>query len=465
MKRVVILGGGISGLATAYYIGKFAAGAGIKIDIFESEDKAGGKMQTEHSEGFIYELGPNGFLDSKPSTLELCRELGIYGNLLRSNDNARKRYIFSGGKLNLLPSSPLNFFFSDFISINGKLRILKEPFIKKGDGNKDESLSDFARRRLGDEALEKLLDPMSSGIFAGNPDTMSLKSCFPRIFELEQEYGSLTKAMISLAREKKKRGEDEFTAGPSGPGGVLTSFKEGVSFLIETIARKCADSLILNCTGLSLNYNGNFSLHLSEIGTEFDINADAVVISTPAYSASEILKSLDSELAGTLSSILYSPVGVIALGYKKVEIKKELDGFGFLIPREECRETLGTLWDSSIFPNRAPEGMVLLRTMAGGARKPELLDIDDEHILNVAKKELSDIVGIRAEPVFTRICRHYKGIPQYTVGHEMKLLKINERLSKFPGLFLNSNAYNGIGLNDCTLNARLTAGKVVKFLS
>ena len=355
MTRIAIVGAGISGLATAHYLVRFlsAAGKSAEMVILEAEKVPGGKMRTIVEEGFRMEWGPNGFLTNKPHSLELVRELGIEDRLARSSDLARKRFIYSGGTMHRLPETPRAFLLSNLLSLGGKLRICGEPFAPAPPGGVDESLGDFARRRLGEEALEKLIDPMVTGIFAGDPDRMSLASCFPVIRDLERRYGGLVKGMLSLARERRKAGEKREMS--AGPGGVLTSFDDGVQALIDVLSGRLADGLHL---GVSVEQarrrDGQRILSLLADGQRGEIDADRVVFAILAYAAAEIVRPLDPDLSGALGAIPYSPISVVALGYDRATLGHPLDGFGFLIPRGEKRKILGALWDSSVFENRAP---------------------------------------------------------------------------------------------------------------
>jgi oxygen-dependent protoporphyrinogen oxidase len=395
----------------------------------------------------------NGFLDNRPRTLELVGKLAL--TALRSSDKARKRYIFSEKKLHLLPESPRSFFTSDLLSLYGRLRIIYELFVPRKVGN-DETLADFARRRLGKEAYEKLIDPMASGIFAGDPEKMSLKSCFPRIQALEIQYGSLIRALIKLQKEAKKSGKK---VGP-GPGGVLTSFYDGMETLVNGLKNHLGERLKTNCNVASIDKKGDiYSICLSDNSS---IEAEAVVVATPAHVASEIVKNMDKHLSLTLNEIYYPSVSVVCLGYKRDTLQHLLDGFGFLIPYREKRKVLGTLWDSSIFPNRAPEGYVLMRSMVGGVRMSDLAMEEDEALIQVVTDELHTIMGVRVMPDFMKVYRHEKGIPQYSPGHEKRLESIHDKTSKFKGLYLTGNAYQGIGVNDCIENSYKLAERIVK---
>jgi len=463
MPRIAIVGAGLSGLCTAHYLVDRLSEAGKEAEILllESDGVPGGKMRTIRQDGFRMEWGPNGFLTNKPYGMELVKELGIEGRLARSSDLARKRFIFSGGTLHRLPETPPAFFRSKLLSFPGRLRICWEPFAQGPPPGVDESLGDFARRRLGPEALEKLIDPMVTGIFAGDPDAMSLRSCFPLIHDLERKYGGLVRGMLGVRRERKKQGvPGEMSA---GPGGVLMSFDEGVQALADTLAGRLADGLHRNVTVDRIERREEaYILSMTADGRREEMAADVVVVATPAYAAARMLAPLDGELCEALDAIPYSPITVAALGYEKATLGNPLDGFGFLIPRGEKRKILGALWDSSVFPDRAPEGKALIRVMVGGVRAPALAALPEGDLLAVARRELRDIMGVSAEPVLARTFFHDRGIPQYLVGHGGILERIDGRLARLPGLHLNSNAYRGIALNDCVLQSRRTAERIAK---
>ncbi len=466
MKRIAIIGAGISGLCTAHYLVRefSASGKSVEIVLFEEEGVSGGKMRTISEDGFHMEWGPNGFLTNKPYSLELVKDLEVEDRLARSSDLARKRFIFSGGTLHRLPETPPAFFRSQLLSLPGRIRIIGELFAPKPPEGVDESLGDFARRRLGPEALEKLIDPMVTGIYAGDPDRMSLRSCFPLIYDLEQKYGGLVKGMISLQRERRKVGEKREMS--AGPGGVLMSFDHGVQALTDILTDRLSDGIHLGVkVNRILRRNGKIVLSLEEEGLRGEIDTDVAVLATPAYSAAEMIGELDPLLRGALSAIPYSPISVVALGYEKATLGNPLDGFGFLIPRGEKRKILGALWDSSVFPNRAPDGKALIRTMVGGVRAPALAALPHAEILELVRSELTVTMGLTAEPILSRTFFHEKGIPQYLVGHGKVLGRIEERLAANPGIYLNSNAYRGIALNDCVLQSRLTAERIARDLS
>ncbi|MBA3060129.1 MAG: protoporphyrinogen oxidase [Nitrospirae bacterium] len=452
MDRIVIVGGGISGLSLAYAL--LESDPSADVVVFESEKRPGGKIWTEKVNGFLCEGGVNGFLDNRPKTLELASKLLL--NPLRSSDAARKRYVFSDGKLRLLPESPLSFLSSDLLSLYGRLRVMYEFFAPRGRAE-DETLADFARRRLGKEAYEKLIDPMASGIYAGNPELLSLKSCFPKICELEEKYGSLIKGMIKLQGDAKKSGKPKVGA---GPGGVLTSFHSGMEMMIDSMKSFLKERLRVGNKVVSVERkNKGYAVHLSD---GMIVEAEIVVIASPAYSAAEILRNLDRSLSSVLSEIPYPSVSVVCFGYRKERIANKLDGFGFLIPYKERRKILGALWDSSIFPGRAPDGYVLLRSMVGGARASELAMQDDSRLMDIVAEELGHIMDIKVQPDFVKNYRHEKAIPQYNIGHDRKLKTVDEMLLKYKNLYLTGNAYRGIGINDCIENSYKLAETIIR---
>ncbi|MEW6163039.1 MAG: protoporphyrinogen oxidase [Nitrospirota bacterium] len=448
--RLIIVGGGISGLSLAYFL--IETNPSSDILIFESERRAGGKIWTDRVGGFLCEGGVNGFLDNRPKTLELATKLGL--TPLRSNDAARKRYIFSEGKLHILPESPLSFFSSNLLSLYGRMRILYEIFVSKGRKD-DETLADFAKRRLGIEAYERLIDPMASGIYAGDPETMSLKSCFPRIYELEKRYGSLIKALIKLRKEAKTSGKKVGL----GPGGVLTSFYDGMEVFIKALENHLGERLKTESRVVSIDKKGdNYIVFLSD-NSRFE--AEGVVIATPAHASSEMVKDFNRNLSLILKEIPYPPISVVCLGYMRDRIKQPLDGFGFLVPKREGRKVLGTLWDSSIFPNRAPEGYVLFRSMVGGARSSELALQDENRLMEMVMDVLRDAMDIRAQPDFVKVYTHEKGIPQYLLGHERRLEAIDKIVSGYRGLYITGNSYRGVGVNDCIENSYMLAERIL----
>lgn len=450
--KIDIIGGGISGLSLAYML--TTKGNNLDVNLYESNNRIGGKIWTEKSDGFICEAGVNGFLDNKPATLNLSKEIAL--PVIRSNDNARRRFICLDGKLKEIPEKPLSFMLSDFLSISGRLNMILEYF-RPPKVKEDESMESFAVRRVGREFFQKLLDPMASGVYAGDPSKLSIRSCFTKVYELEKNYGGLIKGFISIAKEKKRLGQKT----EAGPGGILHSFNNGMYSLIEALRSYVDKKVITNKKAMSIEKKSTYFTIFFNDGSKSE--ADFVVLATPAYNASIILKDFDKGLSDYLNQIQYPPLTVVSFGFRSKDLSGiDLNAFGFLVPSREKRKILGTLFDTSIFPNRSPEGYTLLRTMVGGARYPEFALLEDNKLKELVLSELKDIVGLRAEPVFERIFRWNRAIPQYNVGHHLLLDNIQSLLSQHKGLFLTGNAYRGVAVNDCISNSDILSSQIIK---
>ncbi len=447
--KIGIVGAGISGLATARAI--LSRKPDAELIIFESSQRVGGKVWTEISpEGYICEGGVNGFLNKVPSTLELCTQLGV--KPMPADESSNKRYIFSRGELHALPEKPSQFLTSRLLSMRGRLRVVYE-LAAAGNDQQDETLADFANRRLGREAAERMIDPMASGVFAGDPTKLSLKSCFPRIHEVEQEYGSLIRGLLSLQMQARRKGDKE-TPGP-GPGGILTSFAAGMSRMTDTLAGQLGSRIQTGMAVHNIDRSGERYMLQLEDGSEEEFSH--VVLAAPAHAQAHILDRFDPTLSALLEGIPYPPLSVVCLGYEKQRTGQILDGFGFLVPSREKRAVLGTIIDSNVFPGRAPEGSILLRSMIGGARSPENAQMPEDQLINLIRSDLKDILDLDADPDFVRVFRHEKAIPQYVVGHSARLEAKNQYLRNHPGLVLTGNAFKGVSLNDCVVNATHTA--------
>jgi oxygen-dependent protoporphyrinogen oxidase len=444
-----IVGAGISGLATAQAL--LARDPSAEVVVFEASARAGGKVFTEITrEGYLCEWGVNAFLDKSPRTLELCREVGL--TPVSANTAAKKRYVFSEGALHQLPEKPPQFLSSKLLSVPGRLRVIGEIFAGRA-SKPDETLAEFGTRHLGKEAFEKLIDPMASGVFAGDASKMSLKSCFPRIHEVESEYGSLIRGLIKLQKAARKEGSKD-TPGP-GPAGLLTSFRGGMSVLTDTLAAELGSRIRFDSAIESISPSGaQYVLHGANGMSE---NFDAVILASPAYAQAGILRDMAPAIADEIGSIEYPSVAVVCMGYARSRAGDCLDGFGFLVPSRESRGILGTVVDSNVFPDRAPDGHVQLRTLVGGARSSQLANLPDEQLIDLVRSDLKDILGLDMDPDFVSLFRHERAIPQYLVGHAARLASVERQLANFPGLVMTGNAYRGVSLNDCVLNAVTTA--------
>ena len=448
MAKIAIVGGGMSGLSLAVHLKRLKPE--WELAVFESEPRPGGKAWTIREDGFKVEYGVNGILDNKPHTLELAGMVGA--EILRSNDAARRRYVVKRGRLVKLPESPKEFLTSPLLSFEAKLRVVMESIIPKGNMEKDESLASFARRRLGKEAFQYLIDPMASGIYAGDPEKLSLKSCFPRIHELEKEYGSLIRAMIKLQRKAKKEGR----GGPgAGPGGTLTSFKNGMEELVEACAQELGSSLRTNTKVVGIDRESG--LWKIELGDGTYEEASHLVLAAQAKACAGLIKNINPDIASLLESIQYPPIAVAAFAFKTSALLRPLDGFGFLCPWVEGRKILGALWDSSVFKYRAPDGYSLIRVLAGGARRPEVAGYRKERLVDTVLKELNDIMGISARPeaIWLHVWPH--AIPQYQVGYSSLLESIEKERKKMPNIFFRCNWVGGVSLNDCVANSKALA--------
>lgn len=467
--RVAIVGGGISGLAAAHAIRRlFAeAGAPAQVVLFESGPVLGGKITTQASEGFVVESGPHGFLDKEPTALALVSRLGLEGRLRRANEASAHRFVLRAGRLRELPSSPPAFLAGDILPLFGKLRVLAEPFVPKREGDADESVYDFARRRIGRPAAEVLVDAMVTGIYGGDPRRLSLPAAFPRMRELESQYGSLIRAQLALARQRRlSSGGAGGASSPAGaPGGVLHSFDHGLGVMIEALGAQAGAELRLGLPVDRLERAAGGSYFVSAAGVREAF--DAVVLTPPAPIAARLLDSLGhvaaAAAAQALAGIPYASVTVVVHGFRAADVARPLDGFGFLVPNGEGRKILGSIWASTVFAGHAPDGTVMLRTLLGGARHPEHAEGDDETLSQRVLGELAAIMGLpeAARPVFQRVIRWPAGIPQYELGHRERVAAVDRAEAALPGLFIAGNAVRGVAMVQCVKEAERVAAGVV----
>jgi oxygen-dependent protoporphyrinogen oxidase len=440
---VIIVGGGISGLSALHFL--VSQYPGLRVRLLESDNRLGGTIGTDRIDGYSLDWGPNGFLDREPLTLQLCRELGLSGSLERANSNVTKRFILRSGQLREVPMSPLKFLTSDILSLPGRLRVLWEPFARGPRLDSDESIYNFVRRRIGREAADYLVQPMVSGIYGGLAHKLSLESCFPIMKSMEAEYGSLFKAMISKARQAKKAGKK--AGGPTGPGGWLTSFSGGLDVIVKAFEHKYHDRIETEAAVSSITRDGDEYVIATESG-ELHL-ARRVILATPAYVAARLTGQLSTRLSSALNDIPYAPIAVVCLGYPRAAVSHSLDGFGFLVPQKEQRHILGSIWTSSIFRDRAPDGHVQFRCMVGGDGDHASMNFSDEQLVALVIGDMKDIVGVSGTPSLVKCYRRQQGIPQFTIGHRNTMTVIEAELKKAGGISVTGNAYYGIGLNDC----------------
>ncbi len=432
--KVIIVGGGVSGLATAHYLLKRRPGC--EVTVLEREPHIGGTMRTEQKEGYLFELGANGFLSNRPDTLELVKDIGAEHLLLPSSDEARKRFIFTD-RLHPLPESPGAFLTTRLLRPWEKLRVLAEPFIPAKRGDQDESLQSFGYRRVGAAFTDNFLDAMAAGIHASTPQKLSVRAAFPAVVRLEQDYGGLFRGML----KKRTRA--------AGPRGVLMSFRGGVGCFIEHLANTTG---VIVRTGCAITRVGHAGSGFVVEGPGLRAEADQVILATPAFAAAKLLEGTDGQLAQSLATIEYSPIAVVGFGYSK--LSHPLAGFGLLTTQSAAQEILGILWDSSIFSGRAPPGEKCVRVLIGGQRNPSLAQQEESALIATARRGIEATMGVREAPSVTVVKRWQRGIPHYRLGHVALVNTIFERLKRHRGLYLNSNAYHGIGLNDCITSSK-----------
>jgi protoporphyrinogen/coproporphyrinogen III oxidase len=461
MPHIVVVGAGISGLALAYRLQQTVPDA--KITVLEQDARPGGKIWTHRQDGFQVELGPNGFLDTKPATRDLCEALGLGHRLVPASDaSGKKRYLLLGGKLRLLPDGLVSFLTSDVLSWRGKLALLGESYRRRPRPRAEESVDRFARRRAGAEVADVLADAVVTGIYAGDPKLLSLPAAFPRLDALERQYGSVLKGFTESGR--RRRTDAAARAEADRRPGALWSFREGLRLLVETLRQSLTQPPLLGVSVRRIEKRLGAGWIVHGAGND-QWTADALVLACPAYAQAALLAEVDTELAERAGAIAYNRVAVIALGYRQADVPVALDGFGYIVPQRTRRDLLGVQWCSSIFPERAPAGAVLLRALAGGWHRPDVVGWTDERLLDAMRAELRVALRITVAPVFHHIVRWDRAIPQYHLGHLERIAWIAERLRRHAGLFLAGNAYHGVALNDCTEQAVLLAAQIKDYLT
>lgn len=481
MKRVVIIGGGIAGLSTAWSLREHCPAKEFEIVLLEKNPRFGGNIRTERADGFLIEGGPDCFLSEKPWAMELCKRLGIDAKFLTTNEKNKKTFVLSGGKLHVLPEGVilmiptkiLPLAYSSLISWPGKFRMSLDLFVPRKKDKSDESLGDFVRRRLGKEALDKIAEPLVAGVHAGDPETMSVRASFPKFVQLEEESGSLIRGMVKrMAQAAAHRKAAQPVADAAGaPKRKLTMFmtlRDGLSEIIDTLSsrlEKTENTALRKGVGAaSIEKTGGnkYRVNLEGGGS---IDADALIIAAPAWAAADLINGEDTELGEKLRTIPYVSTATVSIAFKKKDIKHPLDGFGFVVPKIEKRRIMAATWTSVKFSHRAPDDSVLIRCFVGGSKNAELVAMDDAAMLKMVREELRDIMGIEAEPVLSRVFRWKRSMPQYTIGHEERVAWIEERLKGHPGLHLTGSAYHGIGISDAIRFGEVVAKRVIHDLT
>jgi oxygen-dependent protoporphyrinogen oxidase len=450
-STALVVGGGISGLVCAYSLRK----AGIDAQLLEASSRPGGVIRSERRDGFLVELGPQSFSGTAP-LLELCRELAIDGQLMQAPPRA-PRYVLVGGALRKVPLSPPAFFVSSLLSAVAKWRVLRDLLGTSQPPEHDESVAAFVRRKFSPEMLEKLVGPFVSGIYAGDPEQLSLRAAFPQLNEAEKSAGSVLRGMMRAAKAKK---------GPRERPALL-SFREGNETLIRALATRLGPALRcgVEVRGIRLGNAGaadKFEAHFTADGHKEIIGAGNLVVAAPTNVASKLLGGPDISFERPLGGIAYAPVAIVSLGYRKSDVGHPLEGFGFLVPRSAGLEILGSVWNSSLFPNRAPDGKVLLTSFVGGATNPQAVRRSSEALASLVHREIAPVLEIRQEPVFSNVEIYHRAIPQYNLGHGERIAALEALRAKYPGLWLTGNYLRGPAIGSCVEQALTVAGEISK---
>ena len=454
MKRVVVIGGGISGLSLAYRLEERLPDA--EVLVLEQSSRPGGTIETVRRDGFTVEGGPNGFPDNNPSTLDLARSVGLGDRLQAASESASKnRFLLLDERLRMLPSSMTTFLVSPLLSWRAKLRILTERYRRPPIPPGDESIDAFARRRLGGEIADTFVDAFVTGILAGDPKLLSVRAAFPRLANWERDHGSIFGGMAHARKLWR-------AASPGKRAGKMWSLQGGLSSLVEAVVGRLRTPPIYGVSVRRVLRDG--PRWRVEADGQDVWSADAVALCCPAYRQAEALADLDPTLAGQIGAIEYNRVAVVAVGYAREDVPHSPEGFGYLSPQRTRRDVLGVQWCSSIYPGRAPEGMVLLRAMCGGWHRGEMVDWDDDRLLAAVRGELAVSMGVKEPPKFVHVVRWPKAIPQYRLGHLDRVATIEAQLAAHPGLFVGGNSYRGVALNDCVEQSGLLAARITTWV-
>jgi len=420
-KEVVVIGGGISGLSCAFFLKK----RGIDFLLLEKSERVGGVMHSLEEEGYLLEEGPTTFMGMTPLIQEMIETLHLESRIITPAESSKKRYIYKHGKLHLVPLNPLHLFSSSLLSWRGKLRLFQEPLISPRKEGEEETIAQFFKRRIGQEAIDSLVDPFVSGVYGSDMRELSAQATFPRLVEWEIKFGSLFQGFLKN-KEKKDR--------------TLYSFKKGLGELALAVEAWVGGSILKKSqvTHIEKNEKGHFVLSIFRDGKTEVFETKSFICATPAYITAQMLQALDPKLATALLEIPYASLNVYHLGYHKKEVGGGCEGFGFLIPRSQKKKTLGVLWTSSFFQNRAPKDHLLLTVMTQG-----------EASLEDVLEEIRDILAVKGKPSFIRSKKYLKALPQYTLGHFKRVERIESLAQKHPGLFITGNFLKGVSTLEC----------------
>ncbi|MCS6924790.1 MAG: protoporphyrinogen oxidase [Candidatus Binatia bacterium] len=464
----MIVGGGIAGLAAAYRLGELSREREmpIRCTLLEAGPRLGGVIATEKRDGFLLELGPDSLLSEKPWALALCRRLGLESELIGTRDEHRVTFVVHRGRLEPLPQgfmllaptrlAPL--LRSRLFSWPGKLRMACELLLPRGPARPDESLAAFVRRRLGREVLERVAQPLVGGIYTADPERLSLAATMPRFLQLEREHRSIIAALWRASRAAQD------TKGTSGARwSLFVTLREGMQQFVDTLAARLLSVTVrYGCAVTGVRRASDGWLVECEDGSVWQ--ADGVILATPAFRTAQIVQGVDGQLADRLATISYSSAATVNLAYRREQVHHPLNGFGFVVPHIEQRAIIAGSFSSVKYAGRAPEGFVLLRAFVGGALQEDLYALDDEDMEGIVRREFAQLLGVRGEPLFVRIARYPRSMPQYLVGHLELVSEIEKRVTRHPGMALAGNAYRGVGMADCVRSGEAAAEAVFAHL-
>lgn len=443
--QALMVGGGISGLVCAYALQK----AGAEVLLVEASGRPGGVISSVRRDGYLLELGPQSF--SGTSQLRsLCAELGIADQLLEAPPRA-PRYVLIKGKLQPVPMSPPAFFTSSLINGSTKWALVRDMVGKSAPPETDESVAAFVRRKFSDQLLERLVGPFVSGVYAGDPEKLSVRSAFPQLYEAEKAAGSIVRGMMRIAKSKK---------GPR-EGAGLNTFNDGNERLVRALTDKIEAKLLTRTAAAKIYRQNDGCFHVSlEGGSNDSVLAKSVVFATPTEVTGKLLAQLDPSFEAYLTTIEYAAVAVVSLGYARKDVGHALEGFGFLVPRSAGLRILGTVWNSSLFPGRAPEGHALLTTFVGGATDASAAKLSSEELSSLVHREITPLLAIKSAPAFCNVTIWPRALPQYNLGHADRLASINKKLERLPGIFLTGNYLRGPAIGACVDQALAVAEEV-----
>lgn len=464
MKRAVVVGAGIAGLAAANKLKEEARekGLDLQITVLEKENRVGGTILTEKKDGFIIEGGPDCFLSAKPWALELASRLGIGNRVCGTVEENRGTFILWDGKLHplpegvylMVPTKLMPLLTSGLLTWRGKLRMAMEFFVPKRTDGAEETLAQFVTRRLGAEALERIAEPLVAGVHAGEPETMSLEASFPRFKDLEDRHSSMIRGMLAMMRK---------AGGLPRKWTMFVSLRDGLAEFPRAVAEAVGGENIR--TGVEVSSieraDEGWRLHVSDGES---INADAVILASPAHVSSRLVSKTDADLSSGLAAIPYVGTATVSMAYEREELQHIRRGFGFVVPRHEKRKIMAATFSDRKFPNRAPEDKALLRCFLGGSRNPELLDKPPGELARIAADEIADILEIKARPQWAKVYKWPRSMPQTPVGYKKRMSQIRSLLAKHPCLEIAGGAYDGLGIPDCVRSGEEAACSIIEKL-